>query len=223
LADRVETFLSFAEELERRDADVARELAKVERLQADVDELRARTAAVSGFLTSLPGLVERHDADARAAAESRDSAVASLREAESALEGASPENERLAAERIVQLRRDELHDVEAWLAQVYAARAQLDRDAEQQREETERIAGRAAELAEHVRDVPPPVAGLEGAADWGSRARGALLVRHAGLVDERDKLVREASELVASVLGEPLLVTGVVGVRARLERALRQV
>jgi len=37
----LETLLSFAEELERRDADVAQALTGVERLQAEVDELRA--------------------------------------------------------------------------------------------------------------------------------------------------------------------------------------
>ena len=40
--------------------------------------------------------------------------------------------------------------------------------------------------------------------EWASRARGDLLVAHAGLATERDKVVREATELVASVLGEPL-------------------
>jgi hypothetical protein len=56
--------------------------------------------------------------------------------------------------------------------------------------------------------------------DWGARARGELLVVHAGLATERDKVVREATELVAGVLGEPLTAIGVAGVRERLERAL---
>jgi hypothetical protein len=34
--------------------------------------------------------------------------------------------------------------------------------------------------------------------------------------------VREATELLASVLGEPLVATAVTGVRDRLERALGQ-
>ena len=216
----MEPLLSFAEELERRDADVAGALAAVERLQADVDELRTHAGAVSEFLAALPAAVEQRDADARAAAASREHAAVSVRDAESELESAGNEHKRLAAERILQHRRDELHDAEAWVEQARAAREHLDREAEQQRAEGERLAGRAAELAEWVPDVPPPAAGLEGAADWGSRARGALLVRHSGLAGERDKVVREASELVASVLGEPLLATGVAGVRERLERAL---
>ena len=50
----MESVLSFAEELERRDAEVARDLADVEGLQAEVEELRTQAAAVSGFLASLP-------------------------------------------------------------------------------------------------------------------------------------------------------------------------
>src|SRR6266540_2045664 len=187
----LEPLLSFAEELERRDAEIAGALAEVERLRADVEELRKHAAAASGFLASLPALTRQNDADAEAAAEARKRAASQLHEAKSELER--------------------------------AGREQLDRQAGEQRAEADRLAGRAAELAPRVRDVPPPAPGLEGASEWGSRARGALLVQHSGLADERDKLVREASELVASVLGEALLVTGVAGVRDRLERALRGV
>ena len=35
-----------------------------------------------------------------------------------------------------------------------------------------------------------------------------------------NRTVREATELVASVLGEPLVSTGAAGLRARLERAM---
>jgi hypothetical protein len=217
----VESLLSFAEELERRDADAAQALAEVERLQADVEALRAHAAAASEFFASLPAVARQHDLDAQAAAEARDRAAASLREAETELERSGKEQERLAAERAVQHRRDELHDAAAWSEQAREACEQLDREAERRHADVEQLVRRAAELAGHVRDVPPPASGLAGVADWGSQARGALLLRHAGIAGERDKVVREASELVASVLGEPLLVTGVAGVRDRLERAVR--
>jgi hypothetical protein len=57
--------------------------------------------------------------------------------------------------------------------------------------------------------------------DWAARARGELLLAHAALATERDKIVREATELVASVLGEPLVSTGAAGLRERLERAIQ--
>jgi hypothetical protein len=53
-----------------------------------------------------------------------------------------------------------------------------------------------------------------------SQARGALLVEHSGLAREREAVVREASELLGSVLGDPLAATSVAGLRNRLERAL---
>ena len=42
-----DTRLAFADELERRDAEAARALDAVERLQREVDELRTHLAAVS--------------------------------------------------------------------------------------------------------------------------------------------------------------------------------
>ena len=82
---------------------------------------------------------------------------------------------------------------------------------------------RRAELATQLglaHDVLSPGPGLDGTLDWAARARGELLVSHAALAAERDMIVREASELVASVLGDPLAATSVAGVRQRLERAV---
>jgi hypothetical protein len=53
-----------------------------------------------------------------------------------------------------------------------------------------------------------------------SQRRGALLVEHSNLARERDAVVREASELLGSVLGDPFAATSVAGLRERLERAL---
>jgi len=53
-----------------------------------------------------------------------------------------------------------------------------------------------------------------------SERRGALLVEHSNLVREREAVVREASELLGWVLGDPLTSTSVAGLRERLERAL---
>jgi hypothetical protein len=76
------------------------------------------------------------------------------------------------------------------------------------------------ELGSQVRDVPAPSPDLDGALEWSSRARGALLLQRSGLARERDEVVREATELLASVLGDPLTATGVAGMRERLARAL---
>jgi chromosome segregation ATPase len=218
----LDTLLSFAEELERRDADVAQALLEVERIQREVDEIRARGTRAVMFLASLPGALAELEADERAAAAEQMEADTAMSEAEAALERARKEDERLAAARTVQQARDRAHSAEVWVAQTREERARLEGEGEARRAESELLVTRAAELALLIRDVPPPSPGLEGVLAWASRARGELLLEHSTLATERDTLVREATELVASVLGEALTSTGVAGVRDRLERALGQ-
>jgi hypothetical protein len=102
-------------------------------------------------------------------------------------------------------------------------RTRLETEAAERGAEAEQLERRGAELSAHPRlehDVAPPATGLHGLLDWASRARGELLVSHAALATERDKVVREATELLASVLGEPQTAIGVAGVRERLSQAL---
>ena len=54
-------------------------------------------------------------------------------------------------------------------------------------------------------------------AAWGDRVQAALLVVRGGLVAERERLLREAGELAAAALGEPLPGASVASVRRRLE------
>jgi hypothetical protein len=115
-----------------------------------------------------------------------------------------------------------LHAAAFWVAQAREAHAELERAAADRRVEAEHLAHRAVELGPRVRDAPAASPDLDGALEWASRARGALLLQHSGLARERDEVVREATELLASVLGDPLTATGVAGVRERLARALAE-
>jgi chromosome segregation ATPase len=210
----LESLLSFAEELERRDADVAQALARVEALQAEVDELRTHVTAAASFLVTLPtALADR-------ASDEREQAAQAARAAEQLVERAEKEEERKEAERALQRAHDDLHAAEFWVTQARAAHVELERQGTARRAEAERLARRAVELAPRVRDVPAAQADLPGALEWASRARGSLLLEHSGLAREREEVVREATELLASVLGEPLTATAVAGVRERLARAL---
>ena len=195
-APPVESLLALAQELERRDADVAERLARVEARRHELDELRALIAATAALVATLPArwaAQQRDDAGARAA---RDRALAALGEAgeenvpaaEAALE---------AAERLVAFAEAQRAGLEA-----EALRAQAD-----------------AEVADRRATTLGMEPGAD-AAEWASRERGALLVEHSSLARERDAVVREASELLGSVLGEPLAATSVAGLRSRLEGAL---
>ena len=215
-----DSLLSFAEELERRDAVVAQALTDVERLQMEVEELRAHAAAAAAFFDAFPAALAERAADERAAIGARDQAEETVQAAEQLVEHAEKEQQRLEAERALEQARDDLHAAEFWVAQTRVAHAELARDAAARRVEAEGVAQRAVELATRVRDVPAGSPDLGGALEWASRARGALLLERSALARERDEIVREATELLASVLGDPLTATAVAGVRERLARAL---
>jgi chromosome segregation ATPase len=216
----VDPLLAIADELERRDARAAEALLALERVRRDVDGLRLRAAEAAEFLDAFPESFAKLDGEEHAAAAARGKALLALQDAEADVERARKEDERLAAARALQQTRDGVAAADLWLEQAEEARAGLEREHEAVLAECVQLERRAADLSPSVRDVEPPRPGLDGALDWASRARGELLLELAALETERDKVVREASELVASVLGEPLTATGVAGVRARIERAL---
>jgi hypothetical protein len=218
----VEPLLTFAGELERRDADAAEALDAVERLQADVEELRVHADAARSFLVALPDATAARASDERAAAAARELTASAVRDAEQLVERAQKEEQRPAAARAPEEARGDLHAAELWLAQAREARAALDRDVAAQHAEVERLARRVVELAPRVRNVPTASPDLGGALDWAARARGALMLEHAALAREREEVVREATELLASVLGEPLVAISVAGVSERLARALAE-
>ena len=222
----MEPLLTIAADLERRDERAAEALLEVERLQAEVDGLRTEAGAVAAFLRELPAARAACDAEERAAAAERERAAETLRAAEDVLarvQERGSESARLEAARAAQHARDAVEDAKLRVARADTERARLEHEDEERGVDAERLERRGAELAVHPRlehDVAAPATGLHGLLDWAARARGELLVSHAALATERDKIVREATELVASVLGEPLVATGAAGVRQRLERAL---
>ena len=161
------------------------------------------------------------------AEESRAAAADAQTEAESTLAQARErgrEDARLAAERALQHAQDALHEAELRVERAHAQLEQLVREEQEQRDAADRLVVEVQPLARALAANPRigtdlPGAGLDGAIEWAARARGDLLIAHAGLETERDKVVREATELVASALGEPLPGNGVAGVRERLSRS----
>lgn len=218
----MESTLGFAAELERRDAELADSLAGVERMQADVDELRTHGEATRAFLDALPELIARREGDEQAAADARAGAQAQLATADEAIARARKDDQRLEAERQRQQALDTLSDADRWLEQARSAVEAARTEGEQHRASADRLGSRANELARRVTDVPLPGEGLAGALEWASRARGALLLEHSNLVRERETVIREANELTASLLGEPLVSAAVAGLRDRLALALGQ-
>ena len=222
----MDPLLQIAEDLERRDGLAAEALLDVERLQAEVDGLRAEAGVVAAFLRDAPAKFAALDEEDRAATEAQSTADETLRSAEEELarvQERGSDSARLEASRAAQHARDAAEDARLRVARAEKERTRVETEAAERGAEAERMERRGLELSAHPRlehDVAPPATGLHGLLDWAARAHGELLVSHAALATERDKVVREATELLAGVLGEPLAGIGVAGVRERLSQAL---
>jgi chromosome segregation ATPase len=215
----VEPLLTFAAGLERRDADVAQVLAELESLQSEVEEVRADAGRVAEFLESAPQRILRLEGDAESADADRRDAEAALRAAEDQVDRAHGEKERLEAARARQQAEDTLTEATRRFANASAALARFVVETEKRTADAEALAARAAGLAPRVRGVAAPREGVERTIEWASQARGALLLEHSSFEREREAIARQASELAASVLGEPASVAGLCD---RLARALHQ-
>ena len=226
-----EPLLTLAEELERRDERAAGELAEVERLGREVERARAGAEEAAAFLESLPAAREALAAEARAAQEAHASATAAADEAAAALQRAEDrgrEDERLAAARAVQHARDDLQAAELRVARAQAERVRLELEEEQRRARAGELEGEARSLAARLAAVPQvareaaaePEPGLAGVLAWSSRARGGLLVAAAGIAAERERVGREAAELLGSVSGDAFAPPRAAGLRARVARVL---
>jgi hypothetical protein len=189
----MEQLLRVAAELEARDARIATELAHVEAEQAEVDAQRSHALRLAELLAWLPQAVSENEYALHRAVRQRDEAAAAARDA---AEDAQPVADAALAAAAEDVARLEEHR---------AAFARQDAE----------VRAEAAELARSL-----GTSGLDATLEHLSQRRGALLVAHTSLARDRDAVVREASELLASVLGDPHTSTSVAGLRERLERAL---
>jgi hypothetical protein len=221
--------LRLVRELERADEEVAAVLTEVDELYDGVEGVRTRTLALTELCERLPAereAAERFRADAEAERR-RTEAAAERAEADLVEAEAQGEPERLAAARRFEIRaRDAAGIAARRAAEAAAAASELaDREAAAERE-VGLLEGRAAELAAALRARPrlaeagaAPDRGLDGLARWASGARAALLVARSALAAERDAVIRQANELGALVLGEPL-TSSAAAVARRVEREL---
>ena len=219
--------LDLLRELERADEAVAAELTEVDELYAAVEELRGRALELGELLVSLP--------------ERRATAAAGVREAELGVAAARTEAERAAAElaqageeQLAEARRrelaarDSLHVAERLAAAARSQAAELEGRAQAAESEIRTLEARAADLAEALARRPrlageavgDPAPGTAGVSEWGTRARAALLIARSQLAAERDAIVRQALELAAVVLGEPLPPLGAREVVRHVEEQL---
>jgi len=198
----IHPLLQVADELERRDTVVAAELVRVEQLQAEVEEIRVHGDALAEWLAWAPGAVAQLERDAS-------SALTEAAQLEAQLQGTEDELERARL-------RVAIADAEHRSTRARENADSLELEIRAREDERDRLRARATALTPEIRGMDVP----QDLAEWTSRARGALLVERSGLARERDAIVREASALLGSVLGDPYAATSVAGLRDRLQRAL---
>jgi hypothetical protein len=218
-------------ELERADEAIGVELAELDELHAAVEDVRRRAAGLLELLERLPGEQEAARAGLAEAEEALAEAREAAEQARQELEAADGkgDDERLAAARRFDLRaRDHLHVVGLRAAAAGEHAAELEARAGAASGEGAELESHARELAEALASTPrlaaeavaDPGEGPQGAAEWGTRARAALLVARGQVAAERDAVVRQAAELGALLLGEALPATSAAGVARRVEREL---
>jgi DNA repair exonuclease SbcCD ATPase subunit len=224
--------LAFLRELERADRQVGAVLAELDELADATNELRRRSLRLEALLARLPAEQERAAAATAEAEELVAAAGTTLARAVEELAAAERGRnaERLATARRFEVRaRDSLRTAERRLADAVAERERLAEEWSSAERETSALEGRASELAAELAGRPrlaedagrTPGEGLDGVIEWSTTARAALLVARGGLAGERDAVIRQANELGALVLGEPVAAASAAVVARRVERELR--
>jgi DNA repair exonuclease SbcCD ATPase subunit len=222
----VDASLAFAAELEERDAALADRYELLDGLSRRVEEIRTEAESLARVLTRLPVDREQLDAMLADAGRNLETARAALELARAAADQARSEEAAATARRDKARAATDTRTCEERRDRLATRGKELERQAAEAGAEARSLEARARALAARLEAAPrvappdPPAPGLDGLVDWGSRAHAAIFVARSGVETERERVAREAHELAAAVLGEPLPATSVAGVRQRLEDRL---
>lgn len=192
-------------------------LAELDELARAVERKGEEAARVRDRQAALPA--EREEAERTLAEAEREveERRASYEEAQAAAESSDDP----AAQRAEVRAHDLLHSAKRRAMHARAELERLDAERGQLAEEAAELHRRAGEIAE--RPGLPDAAGrapgesLDELADWATEARAALLVARSNLAAQRDAVIRQANELGALVLGEPIVAQSPSAVRRQVE------
>jgi hypothetical protein len=222
-----ERLLAVLRELERADEEIGAALTALDELAAELADIRARAQELQAFGARLPGERDRWHAQIERTKADVADAEWVLAEAEESLRIAQPDAQR-EAELFLVRARDRVSVAERRATEAERAAADLENRAAEAAIEGEAVHTRAGELAAELRSRPriaedagkAPGAGLDGVEAWGEVARAALFVARGQLAAERDGVIRQANEIGALALGEPLAAMGTRALARRVEQKL---
>jgi chromosome segregation ATPase len=212
--------LDLVRELEEQEASLAEMSGRLVETQATAEQVAAGAEDVGELLARLPEERAASERELAAAQAARSDRRTELDEAQQANQDDQAARRRIAeAERA--LRRSEDH-----IQQVERARSSLEAQAERAADTLGQLEGKAREAtsflnalpAREARELASPSSGVDALLDWAPRARAAAFLARTNVDLQRDKLIREAEEAAASVLGESFAGSSLAVVRQRLER-----
>jgi len=223
-----EGVLAVLRELERADEEIGAALADLDRLKSELDSVRTRVDELQGFAARLPAEREVRAAELERSKAEALAAQGLLEEAEAAVRSAEPDNAR-EADRFHVRARDRASVAERRVAEAAGAAGDLENRVEEAAIKGEELHARARELAEElsarsrIADSAgkEPGPGLDGVEAWSEVARASLFVARGQLAAEREAVIRQANELGALALGEPLNAMGAGALARRVEKSLR--
>jgi chromosome segregation ATPase len=190
---------------------------RLQELDETVRELRGRAEALEVFFARYDDAEHR----ARSAIESAEADIARRRaevaEAKAELENERDEERRELARRALARAEDHLSIADIALGRASTDAAQLEREAADWQRALPLLEDRARQLSAELPDLERPGAGAPALIAWASHAHAALFVGVRQLEAERERVIREASELASALLGEPTYGSTPAQALARVE------
>ena len=198
--------------LAERDRELADALAEIRAHEEEVEAVRGRAEEIEAFFAAYPEEETRRRSEITEARAELDRRVAEHERAVAEAETARDEEERAAAGRRTARAEDRVEAERKRLAQAHDAEAELERTAKALPQEL----GSLEERARRVPDSTSP-SGPRELVEWASDARAHLFVQAGRLETERERVIREASELGTMLLGEPVYGATAEQVQQRVE------
>jgi chromosome segregation ATPase len=196
-------------------------LVELDELAGQIGRIGEEAAHIRERQAVLPA--EREEAVRTLAEAERE--VAERRASHDEAQAAAAAGNDPAATRAEVRAHDLLHSAKRRALHARAEVERLDHEREQLGEQAGELHRQSAEIAALLAERPglPDAAGrtpadsLDELGDWATEARAALLVARSNLAAQRDAVIRQANELGALVLGEPLTAQSPSAVRQQLE------